>query len=176
MKKQGTINELIITTKTDNEKIDGNVMVHTEIDMDVLASILSEKYNINKAIDNSEEYPETEFIMPRFDKCSCSIYFTDEHFSQILEQIQYIRQIAHTLPTFESREWIGSENELLDEYGNEGLDIDDGLVEQDMTDDFEETPLSRREKKLVELENEAEKLSKEEQQILESNRINDERI
>ncbi len=101
------------------------------------------------------------------------IYFTDEHFIQILEQIQYITQIAHTLPTFESREWIGSDEELFDAYGDESWDIDD---EQDMTDGFENTPLSIREEKLAKLEREAERLLKEEQQITELNQINDERI
>lgn len=81
-RKQGRINELTIITKSGNEKVDGNIMIQTERDMDVLASILSKKYNINKMPDNSEEYPDTEFIMSRFDKCSCSIYFTDEHFTR----------------------------------------------------------------------------------------------
>ena len=151
-------------------------MTHTERDMEVLANILSKKYNIHQMPDNADEYPETEFIMSSFDKCCCSIYFTDEHFTQILEQIQYSRQIAHTLPIFESKEWIGSDEEFFDEYSDEEWNIDEGLIEQDMSDDFEETPLSEREKKLVELENEAEKLSKEERKILELNQINDERI
>lgn len=83
MGKAGNINELIITTKSGNERVEEDVIIHTEKDMEMLASILSEKYNIKERKDGLGEYPETEFIMPRFDKCSCSIYFTDEHFNQI---------------------------------------------------------------------------------------------
>ena len=173
MRKQGRINELTITTKLGYGKIDGDTIIQTERDMDALANILSEKYNINEMPDNAEEYPKTEFIMQRFAKCSCSIYFTDEHFTQILEQIQYITQIAHTLPTFESREWIGSDEELFDEYYDERWDIDD---EQDMTDGFDNTPLSIREERLTKLEREAEKLSRAEQQISKLDQKNDERI
>lgn len=111
MRKTGTINELIIRTKHDNENF-----TQTKMDMNVLASILAEKYNINKRTEDSLEYIGTEFIIPCIDKASCSIYFTDEHINQILKIIRYSRQIEHTLPTFEYREWPGSDDEY-DEYG-----------------------------------------------------------
>lgn len=94
----------------------------------------------------------------------------------ILEQIQYIRQIAHTLPTFESRQWIGSDEELYEEYSEEGLDIDDKLAEKDILDEFDKTSLSWREKRLAELEKEAEELLMVEQQIPELSQIDNERI
>lgn len=40
MGKIGKINELIITTKSGNERLDGDVIIYTERDMEVLASIL----------------------------------------------------------------------------------------------------------------------------------------
>ena len=82
--------------------------------------------------------------MPRFDKCSCSIYFTDEHFNQILEQIQYIRQIAHTIPTFEAKEGIYDGDEFFDEYDYEEWDMNNGRVEEYMPEEFEETSLRER--------------------------------
>lgn len=177
MRKTGKINELTITTKSGNGRAEGDVIIHAERDMNVLASILSEKYNTKKRTDDfEEEYPETEFIMPRFDKCSCSIYFTDEHFQQILEQIQYIRQIAHTLPTFESKEGIGEDDELFDEYDCEEWDINDEMIEEYMSEEFEETPLSKREKRLSELEKDAEELSMKEQQIPGLSQIDNEKI
>ena len=175
MGKAGNINELIITTKSGNERVEEDVIIHTEKDMEMLASILSEKYNIKERKDGLGEYPETEFIIPRFDKCSCSIYFTDEHFNQILEQIQYIRQIAHTIPTFEAKEGIG-DDEFFDEYDYEDWDINDEMTEEYVPEEFEETPLSKREKRLVELEKEAEELLVEEQQISGFNQIDNERI
>lgn len=174
MGKTGKINELTITTKSGNERVDGDVIIHTERDMEVLVSIISKKYSIKKEKDDFGEYPETEFIMSRFDKCSCSIYFTDEHFNQILEQIQYIRQIAHIIPTFEAKEESYDESELFDEYDYE--ELDDELIEQEMPDGFYETPLSRRENRLAELEKEAKELSIEEQQIPELNQIDNGRI
>lgn len=39
MEKIFKINELIITTKSGNERVDGDVIIHTERDMEVLASI-----------------------------------------------------------------------------------------------------------------------------------------
>ena len=66
MRKTGRINELTITTKSENGEIDGNIMIQTERDMEVLANILSKKYNIHQMVDSADEYPETEFIMPRF--------------------------------------------------------------------------------------------------------------
>lgn len=176
MGKTGKINELTITTKSGNGRIDGNVMIQTEKDMEALASILSNKYNIKERKDDFGEYTDTEFIMPRFDKCSCSVYFTDEHFNQILEQIQYIGQIAYTLPTFESKEYIGSEDELFDEYNYEGWDMNNRMMEGYMSKKFEETSLREREKRLSELEKEAKELSIEEQEILGLSQMNNERI
>lgn len=176
MRKAGKINELIITTKSGNERIEGDVIIQTERDMEALASILSEKYNIKERKDDFGEYPETEFIMPRFDKCSCSIYFIDEHFNQMLEQIQYIRQIAHTIPTFESKEAIGEVDELFDEYDYEEWNMNYEMHEHYASEEFEETPLRKREKILAELEKQAEELSIEEQQVLGMNKIDNERI
>lgn len=171
MGKAGNINELIITTKSGNERVEEDVIIHTERDMEILASILAKKYNIKERKDGFGEYPETEFIMPRFDKCSCSIYFTDEHFNQILEQIQYIRQIAHIIPTFEAKEGIGD-----DEYDYEDWDINGEMIDEYVSEEFGDTPLSKREKRLAELEKEAEELLLEEQQIPGFNQRNNERI
>lgn len=176
MRKKGKINELTITPKSGNGRVEGDVIIQTKRDMEALASILSEKYNITKRKDDFGEYPETEFIMSRFDKCSCSIYFTDEHFNQILEQIQYIGQIAHTIPTFESKEGIGDDEEFFDEYGYEEWDMDNEMLEQYMSEEFEETLLSKRENILAKLEEEAEELSVEEQQISELSQIDNEII
>lgn len=176
MRKIGKINELIITTKSGSGRVEGDVIIQTERDMEALASILSEKYNIKERKDDFGEYPEAEFIMPRFDKCSCSIYFTDEHFNQILEQIQYIRQIAHTIPTFEAKEGIYDEDELFDEYDYEEWDMNNGIMEEYMPEEFEETSLSEREKRLSELEKEAKELSIEEQKIPELSQMDNERI
>ena len=150
MRKTGTINELIIRTKHDNEN-------HTqrEIDMNVLASILAEKYNISKRTATSLEYIGTEFIIPCIDKSSCSIYFTDEHFNQILEIIRYSRQIEHTLPTFEYIEWLGSDDEY-DEY-----DEYDQYNENDEYEEYEGMFLSTREEKLPKLEKEVKDYSRE---------------
>lgn len=174
--KTGKINELTITTKSGNGRIDGNVMIQTERDMEVLARILSNKYNIKERKDDFGEYTDTEFIMPRSDKCSCSVYFTDEHFNQILEQIQYIGQIAYTLPTFESKEYIGSEDELFDEYDYEEWNMNHEMYEHNVSVKFEETPLSKRENRLSELEKEAKELSIEEQRIPELSQIDNEII
>lgn len=137
MRKEGRINELTITTKSGNQRVEGDVIIHTERDMNVLASILSEKYNIKKRTDFEEEYHETEFIVSEFDKCSCSIYFTDEHFNQMLEQIQYIREIAHTIPTFEGKEGIGNDYELFDQYDYEEWDMNDEMFEQNSSEEFD---------------------------------------
>ena len=169
MRKEGKINELTITTKSGNEREEDDVIIHTERDMKVLANILSEKYNIKERKDDLREYPETEFIVPSFDKCSCSIYFTDEHFNQILEQIQYIKQIAHTIPIFEGKEAI------FDEYNYEEWEMNNEITEQYMSEEFEETPLSKRENRLLELEKEARELSIEEQKIPGLSQIDNER-
>ena len=181
MKKTGQINELIITTKSGEERVEGDFIIHTERDMEVLASILSEKYNIKKRQENLAEYSETEFIMPSFDKCSCSVYFTDDHFNQVLEQIQYIKQIAHTIPTFEGKEWNGyDDDEILDEYDNDEWDIDEefekcGYEKYEIDEEFFETLLSKKEEVLSELEREAEEILVEEQQIPEIRQLDNEK-
>lgn len=121
MSKSGRINSLTITTKSAKDRIEGNIEISTMRDMMALSEILSKKYHLdNKLITPEEKYSENEFISA--DKCSCSIYFTDEHFPQILEQIEYIKEISHTLPTFESKEWIGSDEELLELYNEENIE------------------------------------------------------
>lgn len=168
-RKEGKINGLTIEAKLGEEKIEDNISIKTEVDMEVLANILSEKYHMPQKSDNmDEEYLETEFVTSCCDKTSCTIYFIDEHLPQILEQIKYIKEIAHTLPTFESREWIGSDEELMDEYYDEEYEMEDEL-EWEILDDFEEnqgTPLKQREEKLFTLEQEAEELSKQEQETI----------
>lgn len=117
MNKSEKINELIITTKTGNERIEGNIAIQTKRNMNFLANKLSEKYGIERISDKEKTYPITEFIVSSSDICRC--YIADENFSRILEMIQFSRKIAHTLPTFECREWIGTEEELLEIYADE---------------------------------------------------------
>lgn len=144
MCKAGRINELCIETVIGEERREGDISITTQRDMNVLAQLIAKQYGIPQRKESfDEEYPETEFVIASNDKCSCSIYFTDEHFLQILEQMQYIREIAHTLPTFESREWLGSDEELYE--------------------------LQEREQRLNELEQEAERISQEERKISELN-------
>lgn len=176
-KKEGKINSLTIETKLGEEKIESNISIKQEVDMEVLADILSKKYQIPQKSDSIEErYLETEFVTFCTDKTSCTIYFIDEHLPQILDQIKYIKEIAHTLPTFESKEWIGSDEEYMKEYnkyyaeqyGIEEIEIQ-GL-EEDILDEFEEnvegkTPLGQREDILLKLEQEAQKLLMQEQQL-----------
>lgn len=129
--------------------------------MNELANILSKKYNMSKrAYSFEENYPEKEFVIAGTDKCSCSIYFTDEHFSQLLEIIQYIRSIAHTISTFESKEWIGEDFEEYEEIGDLEENEWDEIYEME-----EVTPLRQREEKLSELEQELAKILEEEKQI-----------
>lgn len=156
MNKDGKINELTITTKEKEGRIEGNICLKTERDMYVLADMLSKKYSIHIVDDSSKEDQETpELMIYRLDRASCSIYFTDENFEEILEQIKYIKEIAHTVPTFESKEWIGTDEELYDEEYEESVDE-------------QYTSLFQREQKLVMLEREAEKLLKEERLILDT--------
>ena len=109
-----------------------------------------------------EKYIETEFIEQTYDRSSCRIYFTDEHFPQILEQIQYIKQIAHTLPTFEGREWVGNDEDLFDDIWD--FEEDENYIIED--DDKEiKTPLELREDELARLEKEEQRISELEQMI-----------
>jgi hypothetical protein len=132
------INELVIATKSNEGKVEGNVEIKTMRDMEALASILSKKYNINIWKRNTNEYANIERTIVTNDKCSCSIYFTDKYFPQMLEQIEYIRQIAHVLPTFEYRECIDSYEDLYSEYESEYLDYDDEPNHDDETNYGEE--------------------------------------
>lgn len=176
-KKEGKINSLTIETKLGEEKIEGNISIKQEVDMNVLAEILSKKYQIPQKSDSIEEkYLETEFVTFCSDKTSCTIYFIDEHLPQILDQIKYVKEIAHTLPTFESKEWIGSDEEYMEEYNKYyaeqyGIEeIESQGLEENILDEFEEnvegkTPLSQREDILLKLEQEAQKLLIQEQQL-----------
>lgn len=170
MKRNEKINFLEVSTKIGEERREGNISIHTERDMNVLSDILSDKYNLPKKIDDfNEKYIETEFVMPSYDKSSCFIYFTDEHFTQILEQIQYIKQVAHTLPTFEGREWVGSDEDLFNEiYDNDIWDLEDDsytINEDEFYGKQEETPLEQREKELNRLEKEEKQIKELEQMI-----------
>ena len=157
MQKKEIINELIIGTKLDDENIN-----QTMLNMYVLADILAEKYNIKQETYSSNKYPEKEFIISSSGKESCSIYFTDEHFNQILELIRYIRNIEHTIPTFEVREWLGSDEEMYGEMYDENGD-----------EMYDEMALKIREEKLSQLEKEARELALEERQNL--NQIEEDR-
>ncbi len=165
MNKSGKINELVIETKRGDEKPQGDIIINTERDMNELANILAEKYNMPKRQESfEEEYPEDEFIIAQYDKTSCSIYFTDEHFEQILDKIQFIKGIANTLPIFESREWTGDFDELVDEEYDEMWEFEDNqFYEEDLEES--KTALEEREAILSKLENEEEKLIKLEQMI-----------
>jgi len=146
MCKAGKINELCIKTVIGEERIEGNISITPQRDMEVLAQLVAKQYGIPQKRESfDEEYTEDEFIIASNDRCMCSIYFTDEHFLQILEQIRYIREIAHTLPTFEAREWIGSDEEFYEDYYG----------------------LQEREERLQELEQEAERILQEERRIQE---------
>lgn len=165
MNKSGKINELIVTTKVGDEKVDGDIILKNEIDMNELANILSKKYNMPKKEDSFEEkYQENEFIFSQCDRCSCLIYFTDEHFPQILEMIQYIRDIAHTLPTFESKEWIGDYEETFDDEYDEMWQLEDDEFDKEIMEE-QKTALEQREEILIKLEEESEQLTKLEQMI-----------
>lgn len=156
------INELTITTKEEEGRVEGNICLKTERDMDVLADMLSKKYTIPIVEDSSKEEQEIpELMIYRLDRTSCVIYFTDEHFEEILEQIKYIKEIAHTLPTFESKEWIGTDEELYAEEYEETCNDEELEYKED-------TPLYQRERRLAMLEQEAEELLKEEQLILDT--------
>ena len=166
MGKNGRINELIIQTKVEEGRIEENVWIKQERDLEVLAGILANKYNIPRRIDGKEEkYPEIEFIISEIDKTSCSIYFTYEHLPQILEIIKYAREIAHTLPVFESKEWVGSDEELYNEIY---------IEEYGMEESSACTPLQQRESKLSILEKEAAELLEEEKSLLDTRGVDNE--
>ena len=144
MCKSGKINELYIHNVVGEERREGNISITTQRDMSVLAELIVKRYGIPQRRNNpEEEYPEAEFVIASNDKSRCYIYFTDEHFGQILEQIQYIKKVAHTLPTFKSREWVGSDEELWKEY-------------------YDEMALQKREERLQGLEEEAKWIFQEE--------------
>lgn len=112
------INELIIMSKAGREKIEGDTSIQTERDMQALADILAKKFNLQENDNDDIEYLNSKFINSRTDKCRCSIYFTDEYLPQMLQIVEYARSIAHTLPTFESKEWIGEIGDIdeLEDY------------------------------------------------------------
>lgn len=164
------INSLTITTKVSEEgKIEGNIKMNEVRDMEVLANILSEKYGMRKIPYYEEKHSETKYIeigIGLDKKICCTIYFLEEHFPEILEMIQYSRQILQTLPTFEAKEWIGSDEELYEEMYSEYWMIDGESLEwEQQATEQENTPLKQRERRLAELEKEAEQLSKQEQKI-----------
>lgn len=112
------VNELIIMSKAGREKIEGDTSIQTERDMQALADILAKKFDLQENDNDDIEYLNSKFINSRTDKCMCSIYFTDEYLPQMLQIVEYARSIAHTLPTFESKEWIGEIGDIdeLEDY------------------------------------------------------------
>lgn len=153
MGKSEKINQLVVMTKAGEEKIEDKVSIKTERDMQVLANLLAQKDETS------------QFVIDGQDRGACSVYFTDEDFPFILEQIQYISQIAPTLPTFEAREWIGSEEELEEMYD----DYYDEMWELEEEEMQEMTPLEQREEKLSELEEELARLIEEEKELSQLN-------
>lgn len=88
--KKGKINCVEIGTKDD---------IDYDIDIDALVAKLSKKYGIiNKEDPYSDEFPEKEFAYVKSFYNNCQIYFTDEHFDQMIDQIKYIKSIEHELP------------------------------------------------------------------------------
>ncbi len=150
--KSENMNQLIITTKTGEEKIEDKVSIKTERDMQVLANLLSQKDKAN------------QFIIDGEDRGACSIYFKEEDLSLVLQQIPYISQIAPTLPTFEGREWIGTDEEL-DEMYNDYYDEIWDFEEEEVQ---EMKPLEQREEKLSDLERELARLIEVEREMLNS--------
>lgn len=112
------VNELIIMSKAGREKIEGDTSIQTKRDMQVLADILSKKFDLKENDNDDIEYLNSKFINSRTDKSMCSIYFTDEYLPQMLQIVEYARSIAHTLPIFESKEWIGEIGDIdeLEDY------------------------------------------------------------
>lgn len=163
MNKSGKINELRITTKVGDEKLDGDIILRDEIDMKELANILSAKYNMEEKEEFSQEYTETEFICAQSDKCSCSIYFTDDHLPQIIERIQYVRDIENTLPRFVGEEYVGNDDIIYEEEYEEMWELEDDFIEEEVQE--EKTSLEQREAMLCKLEKNEEILIKLEQML-----------
>ena len=171
IKDNRKINSLTITPKTEEGKIEGNIIIKDIRDMEVLADILSKEYGISQIPHNEDKHEETKYIELGFDKTSCTIYFLEEHFPEILEMIHHVKKIAHTLPTFESKEWIGSDEELFEDIYSEDWMIDEESFEEgQQASEQENTPLKQRERKLAELEKEAEQLSKKEREMSKLNK------
>lgn len=94
MRKNGKINVLNINTKAGCKYYR---------DMNELIEMLSKQYVITKKSDGlGESYAEDEFAVSR--DSSCEIYFKDEYVEQILNQINYIKEIEQTLSIHEVRE------------------------------------------------------------------------
>lgn len=90
LKKTGKINSLAISTKDD---------VGYDYDIETLVGKLSKKYGtVYKEDAFSDEFPEKEFVYVKSFYNDCEIYFTDEHFDNIIDQINYIKSIEHELP------------------------------------------------------------------------------
>lgn len=114
MNKKGKINELRIISEPEETRSENNVNIHRVRDISILANMLCEKYDLKKKKEFESEYP-TEFIENGTDKSMCSIYFLDEHFLQIIEQIQHARQVECTLPLVEIKEAVWEEEEFYEE-------------------------------------------------------------
>ena len=105
--KKGKINFVEIGTKED---------IGYDIDIDALINKLSEKYGIiNKEDPFSEEFPEKEFIYNKSFYNNCQIYFTDEHFDQMIDEIKYIKSIEHELPVISKDEFNYGNIEFVEE-------------------------------------------------------------
>lgn len=87
-------------------------------DMTVLADRLAEQYGMpKKTFSPQENFDEEEFVVC-MDSSTCQVYFGDEHFDQVLEQIKFARSIGDSLPIKESLdpdfiEWDEDEPEYI---------------------------------------------------------------
>lgn len=86
-------------------------------DMNTLLELLTQKFGILRKNNNddTEVFDEDEFAT-NVDNSSCEIYFSEEHFEDILEQIKYIRSVGDSLPIREgvdpdSIEWDEEEQD-----------------------------------------------------------------
>lgn len=113
MKKASKINELKIIAQPEETQIDNNIEISKVRNINILVDLLCEKYNLEKKTESENEYPN-EFIVTGFDKSTCSIYFSDKHFLEMLEQIQYVRKIEPELPFAEIKEPIYLEDDEFD--------------------------------------------------------------
>lgn len=92
IKRTNSINKLLITTKE-------NLNSNNYKDMNFLCNILSKKFGIVQKSDNlNETFENSEFSIGRMD--GCEIYF-ENNIGQILEIINYARQIERSLPEYE---------------------------------------------------------------------------